>query len=100
MPGVPTNPKPARTRPCDRPSVVSEPDHPTNDHGWALAKISYWATDPSRFLVDAGLAQLINANCHVLKMSAGERVGPKNHKHLSLRAARGFLDQPIDLHSF
>ena len=27
-------------------------------------------TDPSRFVVDAGLAQLINAKPHVLKMSA------------------------------
>jgi len=39
MPGVPTVPKPASTRPKDRPRVVSEPDHPTNDHGWGLAKM-------------------------------------------------------------
>ena len=39
MPGVPTNPEPAQTRPRDRPVVVSEPDHPTNDHGWGLAKM-------------------------------------------------------------
>ena len=51
-------------------------------------------------LVDAGLAQTINTNTHVLKISLPAWGRPKNHKHLSLRAARGFLDQPIDLHSF
>ena len=30
----------------------------------------YFTTDPSRFVVDAGLAQLINAKPHVLKMSS------------------------------
>ena len=32
----------------------------------------YFTTDPSRFVVDAGLAQLINAKPYVLKMSAGD----------------------------
>ena len=63
-------------------------------------EISYWAPDPSRFDVDAGLAQLINAKSHVLKMSALVWGFPKNHELLSLRAARGFLGIPIDLHSF
>ena len=35
-----------------------------------IALRPYWAPDPSRFDVDAGLAQLINAKPHVLKMSA------------------------------
>ena len=60
----------------------------------------YFTTDPSRFVVDAGLAQLINANCHVLKMSAGLWGFPKNHELLSLRAASRFLGTPIRVHSF
>ena len=40
MPGVPTVPKPpAWMRRQGPPMVVSEPDHPTNDHGWGLAKM-------------------------------------------------------------
>ena len=39
MPGVPTVPKPARTRPKDRPRVVSEPDCPRRENGWGLAKM-------------------------------------------------------------
>ena len=60
----------------------------------------YFTTDPSRFVVDAGLAQLINANCHVLKMSALVWGFPKNHERLSLRAASRFLGTPIRVHSF
>ena len=60
----------------------------------------YFTTDPSRFVVDAGLAQLINANCHVLKISLPAWGIPKNHKHLSLRAARGFFVYPKRMHSF
>ena len=62
--------------------------------------LPYFTTDPSRFVVDAGLAQLINANCHVLKISLPAWGRPKNHKHLSLRAARGFLVYPKRVHSF
>ena len=32
----------------------------------------FLTTDPSRFVVDAGLAKLINAICHVLKMSSAD----------------------------
>ena len=64
------------------------------------AEHPYFTTDPSMFVVDAGLAQLINANCHVLKISLPAWGIPKNHKHLSLRAARGFLVYPKRVHSF
>ena len=43
----------------------------------------YFTTDPSMFVVDAGLAQLINANCHVLKMSALVWGFPKNDEQLT-----------------
>ena len=41
MPGVPTNPEPPDwvVKHPGPPKVVFEPDDPTNDHGWGLAKM-------------------------------------------------------------
>ena len=62
--------------------------------------VPYLTTDPSRFVVDAGLAQLINANCHVLKMSAGLWGHLKNHEQRAAKEARGFSGVTIRVHSF